>query len=227
MYMKEESWKFFPSSPPLGSTIAKLRSQALPKKIPGARLDKRVTTRLRRELGTLEGFWQRWTIESATDVDERHIRVTELIEQKLGSQGPKLLEEGPCGLITICWLSSVKVRKELTKRRFQVVGDTRKKISHHALRWVGRLVESQERLEIKAGLRTDLVGVPGSVTWFYMFGEWWLWNRALVRCLAGTDYGMQELISDDLVMGFGLCPWSLIFAWQDFEFRYRCCTDVS
>ncbi|KAI5648809.1 hypothetical protein M9H77_34814 [Catharanthus roseus] len=35
-----------------------------------------------------------------------------------------------------------------------------------------------------------------------------LWNRALVWCLAGIDYEMLELGSDDLVLGFGLCPWS-------------------
>ncbi|KAI5667532.1 hypothetical protein M9H77_17385 [Catharanthus roseus] len=42
--------------------------------------------------------------------------------------------------------------------------------------------------------------------------EWkvqWLWNRALVRCLAGIDYEIPELISDDLGIGSGLCPWSL------------------
>ncbi|KAI5657701.1 hypothetical protein M9H77_26494 [Catharanthus roseus] len=42
--------------------------------------------------------------------------------------------------------------------------------------------------------------------------EWrlrYIWNRALVRCLAGIDYEMPELISNDLVMGSGLCPWSL------------------
>ncbi|KAI5677673.1 hypothetical protein M9H77_08623 [Catharanthus roseus] len=41
--------------------------------------------------------------------------------------------------------------------------------------------------------------------------EWrvrWIWNRALVRCLAGIDYEMPELISNDLVMRFELCPWS-------------------
>ncbi|KAI5683706.1 hypothetical protein M9H77_04934 [Catharanthus roseus] len=40
----------------------------------------------------------------------------------------------------------------------------------------------------------------------------WLWNRVLVRCLAGTYYGMSELVSDDLVMGSGLYPWSATFA---------------
>ncbi|KAI5681824.1 hypothetical protein M9H77_03052 [Catharanthus roseus] len=82
-----------------------------------------------------------------------------------------------------------------------------RQISHHALRWDGCLLESQEGLEIKVGLRTNL-------------------NRALVRCLAGTDYRIPELVSDDLVMGSRLCMWSLTFAWQDFEFDYRCCTDV-
>ncbi|KAI5669548.1 hypothetical protein M9H77_19401 [Catharanthus roseus] len=33
-------------------------------------------------------------------------------------------------------------------------------------------------------------------------------NRALVWYLASIDYEMPELSSDDLVMGFGLCPWS-------------------
>ncbi|KAI5667810.1 hypothetical protein M9H77_17663 [Catharanthus roseus] len=33
-------------------------------------------------------------------------------------------------------------------------------------------------------------------------------NRALVWCLAGIDYEMPELFSDDLVMGSELCPWS-------------------
>ncbi|KAI5676764.1 hypothetical protein M9H77_07714 [Catharanthus roseus] len=32
---------------------------------------------------------------------------------------------------------------------------------HHALRWVGRLVESQEGLETKVGPKTDLVGALG------------------------------------------------------------------
>ncbi|KAI5652441.1 hypothetical protein M9H77_29628 [Catharanthus roseus] len=27
----------------------------------------------------------------------------------------------------------------------------------------------------------------------------WLWNRALTRCLAGTDYGMPKIVSADLV----------------------------
>ncbi|KAI5662215.1 hypothetical protein M9H77_21538 [Catharanthus roseus] len=35
-------------------------------------------------------------------------------------------------------------------------------------------------------------------------------NRVHVWCLAGIDYKMPELGSDDLVMGSGLCPWSLI-----------------
>ncbi|KAI5652348.1 hypothetical protein M9H77_29535 [Catharanthus roseus] len=59
-------------------------------------------------------------------------------------------------------------------------------ISHHALRWDGRLVESQEGLEIKVGLRMDLI-------------------RALVKFLVGADYEIPELVSDDIVMGFGLC----------------------
>ncbi|KAI5676863.1 hypothetical protein M9H77_07813 [Catharanthus roseus] len=45
--------------------------------------------------------------------------------------------------------------------------------------------------------------------------EWrvqWLWNRVLVRCLAGIDYKMPELIFDDFIMGSRLCPWSPIVA---------------
>ncbi|KAI5675442.1 hypothetical protein M9H77_06392 [Catharanthus roseus] len=39
--------------------------------------------------------------------------------------------------------------------------------SHHALRWVACLVESQEGLETKVGLRADLVGAQGicSLVW--------------------------------------------------------------
>ncbi|KAI5658978.1 hypothetical protein M9H77_27771 [Catharanthus roseus] len=43
--------------------------------------------------------------------------------------------------------------------------------SHHALLLDDRLVESKEGLETKVGLRGDLVGVLGSVAWFYMNGE--------------------------------------------------------
>ncbi|KAI5652909.1 hypothetical protein M9H77_30096 [Catharanthus roseus] len=64
-------------------------------------------------------------------------------------------------------------------------------------RWDDRLVESQEGLEIKVGIRADLVGAPGSIAWFYVNGE----------CLAGIDYEMPELVSDDLVIGSGLCSW--------------------
>ncbi|KAI5669237.1 hypothetical protein M9H77_19090 [Catharanthus roseus] len=39
-------------------------------------------------------------------------------------------------------------------------------------------------------------------------GERLLWNGALVWCLAGIDYEMPELDSDDLVLGSGPCPWS-------------------
>ncbi|KAI5675342.1 hypothetical protein M9H77_06292 [Catharanthus roseus] len=66
---------------------------------------------------------------------------------------------------------------------------------HHALRWDSHLVESQEGLETKVGPRIDLVE--------RLFG-----NRALVWCLAGIDYEMPELDSDDLILGSGLCPWS-------------------
>ncbi|KAI5667539.1 hypothetical protein M9H77_17392 [Catharanthus roseus] len=37
-------------------------------------------------------------------------------------------------------------------------------------------------------------------------------NRTIVWCLASIDYEMQELDSDDLVLGSGLCPWSLTVA---------------
>ncbi|KAI5649446.1 hypothetical protein M9H77_35451 [Catharanthus roseus] len=50
---------------------------------------------------------------------------------------------------------------------------------HRTLRWDGRLVESQEGLETKVGLRADM---------------------------------MLELVSDDLVIGSELCPWSLTVA---------------
>ncbi|KAI5657927.1 hypothetical protein M9H77_26720 [Catharanthus roseus] len=40
------------------------------------------------------------------------------------------------------------------------------KTSHHALRWVGRLVESQEGLETKVSLKVDLIGAQESVAWF-------------------------------------------------------------
>ncbi|KAI5653268.1 hypothetical protein M9H77_30455 [Catharanthus roseus] len=68
--------------------------------------------------------------------------------------------------------------------------------SHHALRWVGHLVESQEGLETKVGLRADLL----------------LWNRALVRCLTGINYETPELGSDDLILGSGLCMWKSTIA---------------
>ncbi|KAI5680568.1 hypothetical protein M9H77_01795 [Catharanthus roseus] len=42
---------------------------------------------------------------------------------------------------------------------------------------------------------------------------WWLWNRALIKCLAGTDYEMPELASDDLVIiRSELYPWSPTYA---------------
>ncbi|KAI5658239.1 hypothetical protein M9H77_27032 [Catharanthus roseus] len=37
-------------------------------------------------------------------------------------------------------------------------------------------------------------------------------NRALVWCLTGFDYEMLELGFDDLVLGSGLCPWSITVA---------------
>ncbi|KAI5675436.1 hypothetical protein M9H77_06386 [Catharanthus roseus] len=82
--------------------------------------------------------------------------------------------------------------------------------SHHALRWVGRLVESEERLETKIGLRADLVGAPGicSLVWPVIWGTQSLWNRALVRNLVDIDYKMPELVSEHLVMGSGLRSWS-------------------
>ncbi|KAI5657042.1 hypothetical protein M9H77_25835 [Catharanthus roseus] len=61
------------------------------------------------------------------------------------------------------------------------------------------LVESKEGLETEVGPRpvwTSDMGVQ-------LFG-----NRALVWCLAGIDYEMPELGSDDLVMGSELCLWS-------------------
>ncbi|KAI5676735.1 hypothetical protein M9H77_07685 [Catharanthus roseus] len=84
--------------------------------------------------------------------------------------------------------------------------------SRHLVPWATRL-GAMDGLEIKAGLKTELVGAPGYVAWFYV--KWrmrWLWNPALVRCLDGTDYEMPELIPDDLIMGSGLCPWSPTFA---------------
>ncbi|KAI5665086.1 hypothetical protein M9H77_24409 [Catharanthus roseus] len=45
------------------------------------------------------------------------------------------------------------------------------KTSHHALQWDGCLLESQEGLENKVGLRAYLVGASGSVAWFYVNGE--------------------------------------------------------
>ncbi|KAI5677190.1 hypothetical protein M9H77_08140 [Catharanthus roseus] len=55
-------------------------------------------------------------------------------------------------------------------------------------------------LEIKVGLRADLVGSPRICSL--------LWNRALVRCLAGVNYEIPKLVSDDLIMGSELCPWN-------------------
>ncbi|KAI5675734.1 hypothetical protein M9H77_06684 [Catharanthus roseus] len=80
----------------------------------------------------------------------------------------------------------------------------------------GRLAESQEGFETKIGLRADLAGAPRSIAWDLC--EWrvrFLWNRALVRFLVGIDYKMPELVSNDLVMGSGLCPWSPTVALHD------------
>ncbi|KAI5649753.1 hypothetical protein M9H77_35758 [Catharanthus roseus] len=73
-------------------------------------------------------------------------------------------------------------------------------ISHHDLRWDGRLFESQEGLETKDGLRADLVVHV-------------LWNQALVRCLTCSNYGMPELVSDDLVMDYDSFYRAQLFAW--------------
>ncbi|KAI5663573.1 hypothetical protein M9H77_22896 [Catharanthus roseus] len=62
---------------------------------------------------------------------------------------------------------------------------------HHALRWDGCLVESQEGLETKVGPRADLV----------ILGERLFGNRVLVWCLAGIDYEIPEFNSDYLVVG--------------------------
>ncbi|KAI5675434.1 hypothetical protein M9H77_06384 [Catharanthus roseus] len=80
--------------------------------------------------------------------------------------------------------------------------------SHHALRWVGHLVESQGGLETKVGLKVDLVGSPGicSLVWPVIWIVRSLWNRALVRWFANIDYEMPEVVSDDLVKGSGHCP---------------------
>ncbi|KAI5667441.1 hypothetical protein M9H77_17294 [Catharanthus roseus] len=76
--------------------------------------------------------------------------------------------------------------------------------------WVGRLVESPEGLETKVGLRADLVGAPRicSLVWLVIWRVRLFWNRALIRCLAGIDYEMLELVSDDLVMGSEFCLWN-------------------
>ncbi|KAI5671791.1 hypothetical protein M9H77_12155 [Catharanthus roseus] len=68
---------------------------------------------------------------------------------------------------------------------------------HHAMRWDGRLVESQEGLETKVGPMADL----------WLFG-----NRALVWCLDGIEYDMPEFDSDDLVVGSEPCASSLTVA---------------
>ncbi|KAI5653213.1 hypothetical protein M9H77_30400 [Catharanthus roseus] len=79
---------------------------------------------------------------------------------------------------------------------------------------VACLVESQEGLETKVSLRTDLVSALGicNLVWPMIWRVQLLWNRTLIRCLAGIDYKMLEVVSDDLVMGSGLCLWSLTTA---------------
>ncbi|KAI5668978.1 hypothetical protein M9H77_18831 [Catharanthus roseus] len=70
----------------------------------------------------------------------------------------------------------------------------------HLKRGDGRLVESQEGLETKVGPSTDLVGAPGILRLFD--------NRALLWYLAGIDYEIPNLGSDDLVLGSRRYPWS-------------------
>ncbi|KAI5654728.1 hypothetical protein M9H77_31915 [Catharanthus roseus] len=60
----------------------------------------------------------------------------------------------------------------------------------------GHLLESQKRLEIEVGPRTDLV--------------------ALIWCLDGIDYEMMELGSDDFIRGSELCPWSPLLHYMFF-----------
>ncbi|KAI5657277.1 hypothetical protein M9H77_26070 [Catharanthus roseus] len=59
---------------------------------------------------------------------------------------------------------------------------------------------------IAPNLHTDPVGAPGicSIVWPVIWEERLLWNRALVWCLAGIDYEMPELGSNDLVTLWGL-----------------------
>ncbi|KAI5656694.1 hypothetical protein M9H77_25487 [Catharanthus roseus] len=63
----------------------------------------------------------------------------------------------------------------------------------------------------------DCIGRPGRCPRIYslVLCEWrvrWLWNRVLIKCLAAIDYDMLELVSNDLILGSGLCPWSLTVA---------------
>ncbi|KAI5668318.1 hypothetical protein M9H77_18171 [Catharanthus roseus] len=81
--------------------------------------------------------------------------------------------------------------------------------SHYVLRWDGCLVESQEGLEIKVGLRAGVIGAPRSIAWFYVNGECGGYGiRAITGFLNGIDYEMPELGSDDLIMDSELCLWS-------------------
>ncbi|KAI5668976.1 hypothetical protein M9H77_18829 [Catharanthus roseus] len=74
-------------------------------------------------------------------------------------------------------------------------------VRHRTMRCDGTttLWRVKEGLEIKVGLKVDLV-------------VRWLWKLVLVRCLAGIDYEMPELIYNDLIMGSRFYPWSPTFA---------------
>ncbi|KAI5668661.1 hypothetical protein M9H77_18514 [Catharanthus roseus] len=79
--------------------------------------------------------------------------------------------------------------------------------SHYSLRWDDHLVESQEGLKTEIGLRADLVECSCYET------------KRSYGVLASDDYEMLKLVSNDLVIGSGFCPWSLTFAWHDFQIR--------
>ncbi|KAI5649939.1 hypothetical protein M9H77_35944 [Catharanthus roseus] len=63
--------------------------------------------------------------------------------------------------------------------------------SHHALQWDSHLMESQEGLEIKVGLRMDLIGALGFVAWFYVNGEY-------------SGYGIEQSSGTNCCPGFCL-----------------------
>ncbi|KAI5654037.1 hypothetical protein M9H77_31224 [Catharanthus roseus] len=67
-------------------------------------------------------------------------------------------------------------RKQIEDHKHQICIQT----SHHALQSVGRLVERQEELETKVGLRTDLVGAPGicSLVWPVIWRVQLLWKSS-------------------------------------------------